>query len=65
VRWNPRVVLICISLMVKDVEHLFRCFSDIQYSSVEKSLFSSVPHFYGVVCFSGVQLFEFFIYIRH
>jgi hypothetical protein len=44
VRWNLKVVLICISLMIKDVEHCFKCFSDIQYSSVENYLFSSVPH---------------------
>jgi hypothetical protein len=31
--------------MIKDVEHFFRCFSALQYSSVENSLFSSVPHF--------------------
>ena len=45
VRWNLRVVLIYISLMIKDAEHFFRCFSVIRYSSVENSLFSSVPHF--------------------
>ena len=45
VRWNLRVVLICISLMIKDVEHFFRCLSALQYSSLGNSLFSSVPHF--------------------
>jgi hypothetical protein len=45
VRWNLRVVLICISLMIKDAEHFFMCFSAIQYSSGENSLFSSEPHF--------------------
>jgi hypothetical protein len=44
-RWNLRVILICVSLMIKNVEHFFRCFSDILYSSVENSLFSSLPHF--------------------
>jgi hypothetical protein len=46
VRWNLRVLLICISLMTNDVEHFFRCFLAIQYSSVENSLFSSVPIFF-------------------
>jgi hypothetical protein len=45
VRWNLRVVLICISLMTKDVEHFFTYFSTIQYSLVVNPLFSSVPHF--------------------
>ena len=45
VKWNLRVVLICISLMIMDVEHVSRCFSAIQYSSIENCLFSSVPHF--------------------
>jgi hypothetical protein len=49
VRWNLRVVLICSSQMIKDVEHFFRCFSAIWYSSVENSLFSSEPHFNGVI----------------
>ena len=42
-RWNLKVVLICISVMAKDVKHFFRCFSAIQYSSVEISLFSCLP----------------------
>ena len=45
VRWNLRIVLICMSLMSKDVEQFSRCFSAIRYSSIENSLFSSVPHF--------------------
>jgi hypothetical protein len=45
VMWNPRVVLNCISLITKDVEHFSRCFSAAQYSSVVNHLFSSVPHF--------------------
>jgi cyanate permease len=45
VRLNLRVVLVCISLMIKDVEHFFRCFSSVQYSPAENSLFSSVPCF--------------------
>jgi hypothetical protein len=47
VRWNLRVVLICILLMIKDVEHFFRCFSAIRYSSGENSLCSSEPQFYN------------------
>jgi len=45
VRWNLRVVLICISLMIKDVEHFVSCFSAIRYSSGENSVLSSEPHF--------------------
>jgi hypothetical protein len=37
--------LIGISLLTKDVGHFFKCFSAIRDSSVENSLFSSVPHF--------------------
>jgi hypothetical protein len=45
VRWNLRVILICISVITEDFEHFFRCFSVIQDSSVVNSWFSSICHF--------------------
>ena len=58
------VVLICLSLIANDIEHLFMCLLDICVSSMEKCLFRSFDCFL-IALFILLLSYEFFISSRY